>query len=350
MWSSLRSSLSPIIKEWLFPTPLPETAEPASRWSRRQWFGVVAVCMAMIIVFGYLSSLPQFDVGADFKRAYTWLVTEPWRLPLNAERPWILTPLWLNFFMAPFVTMPWPWGYITFMTLTAAMLVGGAYWFGGKPIPLLLSAQVLWVFWWGQLEGLAVLGLVLAWVAAHRRSWPLMTLALALASIKPQVGFLPVAVLWWWSGPGKWKAAGVMAAVAAFTLVVWGPWPLWYWQGLGGFVGDGHVKLWGASLGPVAWPLIIFAVLAPLNRTQRLLALAATVQLASPYMPYYSTLLLLCFNVPWWAYLFGALGYLRPVLGATIAWNGITFLPITLLIWLYAPWIRQGWEKLRGRR
>jgi hypothetical protein len=348
MLSSLRSSVSAVIKEWLFPPPFPETAEPVSHWSRRQWFGVVAVSVAMIMLFGYLSTLPQFDVGADFKRCYTWMVTEPWRLPLNAERPWTLNPLWLNFFMAPFVTMPWPWGYITFMTLSAAMVAWGAYWFGGKPIPLLLSAHVFWVFWWGQIEGWAVLGLVLAWVAAHRRSWRLMTLALALAAFKPQVSLLPVAVLWWWSGPGKWKSAGVMAAVTAFTVVVWGPWPWWYWQGLGGFVGDGHANILRASIGPVAWPLVLFALLAPLNRTQRLLALTATVQLASPYLPYYSTLILLCFNVPWWAYLFGVLGYLTPLVGTSIAWNGITFLPITILLWLYAPWARRGWEKIKG--
>lgn len=322
---------------------------PAGGWSRRQWLGVAAVSLTLLIVFGYLSTLPQFDVGADFKRAYTWMVTEPWRLPLNAQRPWTLTPLWLNFVMAPLVTMPWPWGYITFMTLSTAMIICGAYWFGGKPIPLLISAHVFWVFWWGQLEALAVLGLVLGWVAAHRRSWLLMTLALALAAIKPQVGLLPVAVLWWWSGRDKWKSALAMASLAAFTLVVWGPYPWWYWQGLGEFVGDGHANMWRASIGPIASPLILLALLAPLTRTQRLLAMAATVHLSSPYMPYYSTLLLLCFHVPWWAYLFGILGYLTPLLGAPIAWNGITFLPVTILLWLYAPWARQGWERIKAR-
>jgi len=321
-----------------------------SRWSQRRWFGVVAVSMVLVMMYGYFSTLPQFDVGADFKRAYTWMVTDPWRLPLNAQRPWTLNPLWQNFFMAPMVTMPWPWGYITFMVLSVAMLVSGAYWFGGKPIPLLLSAHVFWVFWFGQLEGWAVLGLVLGWVAAHRRSWLLMMLALALAAFKPQVGLVPVVVLWWWSGPDRWKSAAGIVALMVFSLVVWGPWPMWYWQGLQDFVTDGHANPWRASVGPIALPIFVLALLAPLNRAQRLLAITASAQLVSPYLPYYSTLVLLCFNVPWWAYLFGVLGYLTSILGTHIAWNGITFLPITVLLWLYAPWAQQGWAKLRERR
>ena len=106
--------------------------------------------------------------------------------------------------------------------------------------------------------------------------------------------------------------------------------------------------MWNASLGLWALPLFIPALLLPLNRQQRLLALAATAQLASPYLPYYSTILLLCFAIPAWAYLFAFLGFLPLVLGTTIAWNGVTLLPILLLAWLYAPLIKNWLQKRRS--
>lgn len=331
-----------------------EVELPLSRWSPRHWLAALIIALCLWLFYSYLAFVyPDAPTmpGADFKRAYTWMVLEPERFALIAEgQTWTLNPLWQNFFMAPFVTTPWPWGYVLFLAFSLSMALLGAYWFGGQPIPLLLSATFAWVLWWGQLEGWAMLALVLGWVGMKRQLWWVMFLALALGTLKPQVSALPVLVLWWWSGRARWPAALLLALLLVFTIVVWGPWPVWYVQGVlaNRFV-ENHAPNVRASIGIWALPLFLPALLLPLNRYQRLLALTATAQLASPYLPYYSTVLLLCFNLPWWLLgVFVVLGYLPSVLGTTIAWNGYVFLPLGILIWLYWPLLKGWWQARRA--
>jgi hypothetical protein len=337
--SALQHTLQP-------PAPFPVV--PLARWSRAYGLSIFSIAVVLLVLYSYFGfTFPDLPTGpgADFKRAYTWMVLEPDRLSTNAIYPWTLNPLWQNFFMAPFVTMPWPWGYITFMAFTLAAAVLGAYWFGGQPIGLLLSSQMFWVLWWGQLEGWAILAVVLAWVAVGRRWWWLMTVALALATLKPQIGLAPVALLWWWSGRERWKPVAVLGGIFIYTLLVWGPWPIWYWQGMqhGAFVAQ-HAQSVRASLGMWAWPLLLPALCVPLSPTQRVLALAAAAQLASPYLPYYSTILLLMFNIPPWIYAVSLLGYLAPWLGPTFAWRSMVSVPLATLAWIYWPWVRARWQ------
>jgi hypothetical protein len=217
------------------------------------------------------------------------------------------------------------------------MFVFTAYQFGGKPIPILLSAHMMWILWWGQIEAWGVVALVIGWFGMKRKSWWLIFLALILASFKPQISAIPMIALWWWSGKDRWKPLAAMLVLLLFSLWVWGPWPIWYMQGILGFVGDDHFGPWNASLGLIALPLFIPALLLPMERDKRLMAITATALIVFPYMPYYSTIVLLTFAVPWWAYLFGVLGYFPSLLGTQLAWNAIVLLPISVLIWLYMP-------------
>jgi hypothetical protein len=301
--------------------------------SRRGLLIAIAVAVGLWIVYAAIGP------GDDFFRCYTWMVVEPQRLPSVAQQPWTLNPLWQNWFMAPFVTMPGRSGYLLFLAFTLGAVVYVSYFFGGKPALVVLSANMAWVLWWGQLEGWAALGLLLAYVALQNRSWVMLWIALMLATFKPQVGFAPVAALWWWHGRERWKALLALFVVFVITLLAWGPWPIWFASGLLRFAGDGHSDYWNASLGWIALPLFVPALLLPLSREKRLIALTATTLLVSSYMPFYSTILLLCFAVPWWAYGFGFLGYLVPIVGHG-AWNAVVFLPLTILLWLYKPLIR----------
>ncbi len=316
------------------------------QWSRKQWLAVVLVSLALWMVYAYIGP------GDDYKRCYTWMVMEPERLESVAVRPWTLNPPWLVPFMAPFVSLPGRPGYLAFMAATIAGIVYSTYVLGGKPIPILLSSHMMWILWWGQIEVWGVLAVVigvecLRRSVPHRKSWLLISLALALASFKPQVSLVPVLALWWWMGRERWKPVIAMLALFILSILIWGPWPVWYWQGIFGFIGDQHHGPWNASLGLWAMPLFIPALLLPLSREKRLIALTATAFIVSPYMPYYSTILLLCFAVPWWAYVFGFLSYLPSLIGTRLAWNAVVLLPILVLIWLYTPIVRE-WLERRG--
>ena len=314
-----------------------------TQWSRKHWFAIIIVMTAVLTIFAMVGP------GDDYKRCYTWMVQEPWRYPLVADGPWTLNPPWLAPFMAPFVAFPGRSGYILFMAFSLVMMVFTTYYLGGKPLPILVSAHMMWIMWWGQIEVWGVLAVVVGWVALQKKSWLGIFLALIFASFKPQIGFLPVLALWWWSGHERWYALAAMLGLFALSLWAWGPWPVWYFQGIFGFVGDQHAGPWNASIGLAALPLLIPALLLPLDREKRLIALTATAYIISPYMPYYSTILLLMFAVPWWAYLFGFLGYLPSLLGTQFAWNGIVLLPACVLIWLYAPLLRDWLQKRRFR-
>jgi hypothetical protein len=138
-----------------------------------------------------------------------------------------------------------------------------------------------------------------------------------------------------------------MLLLLVFSLWVWGPWPVWYYQGIFGFVGDEHASPWNASLGLAALPLFIPALLAPLDREKRLIALTATAMVVSPYMPYYSTIALMAFAIPIWAYLFAFTAYLPSLIGMQLAWNTVVLMPLSVLAWIYWPSLR-AW--LQSRR
>lgn len=287
--------------------------------------------------------------GPDYKVCYTWMVTQPERLRTVADYPWTLNPPWLAVFMAPFVTLPGRAGYIVFTAFSIAVFLHGTHHFRGKIALTLLSAQLFWILWWGQIEAWAILGLVLAQLALDKKSWKLMFLALIMASFKPQVGFVPVLAYWFWSGRDRWKSMAGLLVVFALSLLVWGPWPVWYAEGILKFAGDNHAATWNASLGLKALPLFIPALLVPMEREKRILALTATALLVSPYMPFYSTVIVLVMNIPTWAYFFALTGYFTSIVGTTLAWNIVALLPVSLLIWLYWPYAKEWVSRFRHR-
>ncbi len=311
-------------------------------WSTQKWMIVILASVCVWFLFALVSP------GGDYVRCYTWLVMHPEWLPRVATEFWTFAPPWTAIFMSPFVTLPGRAGLIAFMGATIAMTLYATSVYGGRPLLVLLSGQMMWLLWWGTVEGWGILGLAIGWYALQRKSWPLMFLALVISSFKPQGNFVPVLMLWWWLGKDRWKALAAGVVLFLLSLVIWGPWPMWYLQGLSIFVNDRHTADWNISIGLVALPLFIPALLTPLDKEKRLIALCATSYLVSPYMPYYSSLPLLVFALPLWAYIFAFTSYLPGVIGTLLAWNGVMLLPITVLIWVYLPPIRRWIQSRRA--
>jgi hypothetical protein len=150
-----------------------------------------------------------------------------------------------------------------------------------------------------------------------------------------------LAYLWWQSGKDRWKTLACFLVVVAASILIYGPWPVWFVNGVVRISLTSQYKTWNSSIGLWALPLFIPAFRLKLTPYQRVVALTATGLLVSPYMPYYSTIPLLCFAVPWWSALFAFLGYFPTLIGTGIAWNGIVFFPITVLAWLYWPFLKK---------
>lgn len=301
------------------------------------------------IKWEYLLALSLWGVyafvglGEDFIGYRLW-VLDPSRYTQNVG---IFSPAWLAPILAPFAVMPGRAGYVLYLALLLVLLLYSVRAWGGSKGVVLLSAQMFWMLWWGQIDILAIFGLVLGWQALEKEDWKWLTAAMVLASIKPQVGVIPIALIWWWSGPGRWKALGVFAVIALASLVIWGPWPWWVLESTREFVAGRTYGPWNTSLGPWALPLFIPAFLVPMPRFARLRVVIATTLLISPYMPYYSTLILLCFPLPAWLYVFAFTGYFPSVIGTQLAWNAIVLLPLGVLAWTYIPLFLQWW-KIKG--
>jgi hypothetical protein len=176
-----------------------------------------------------------------------------------------------------------------------------------------------------------------------------MFLSLAIGSFKPQVCFIPLTALWWWTDKERWKSLAAMFVLLGLSIWIWGPWPLWYLQGITKFVGDQHFAGWNSSIGLAALPLYLPALLVNLPREKRLLALTATTMLVSPYLPYYSTLPLFVFNLPAWFYIFAFIGYLPGFIHSNLPWNSLVLLPLGILAWLYWPAMQNGFALLNQR-
>lgn len=281
--------------------------------------------------------------GEDFVGYRLW-VLDPSRYTQNVG---IFSPAWLAPILAPFAVLPGRAGYILYLALLLVLLLYSVRVLGGSKWVVLLSAQTFWMLWWGQIDLLAIFGIVLGWQALEKEDWKLLALAMILATVKPQTGAIPIALIWCWSGSMRWKALGVCAVVGVISLVVWGPWPIWVVESLRTFISARSFGPWNTSIGPWALPLFIPALLLPMPRFDRLRVVIATTLLISPYMPYYSTLILLCFPLPVWLYIFAFIGYFPSVIGTTLAWNAIILLPIGVLLWAYIPLLLQ-WRKTKG--
>ncbi len=301
---------------------------------RNQKLLVAVLAAAIWLLYAFLGP------GSEFFNAYRLLVLSPESLSSVFHHPLTYNPPWLAPLLSPFITMPGRSGYLLFMAVTILLFWLSARELNGKMPFILLSSQLFWILWWGQIEGFVVFGIALAWSALQRQSWQRMLLAMLLVALKPQMGIFPLLYIWWSSGKDRWKSLAGFIIIIISSVLIYGPWPLWFIESVLRISNETQYQPWNASMGLLALPLLVPALRLQLNPYQRTVALTATGLLISPYMPYYSTIPLLCFTLPVWSSLFAFLGFLSPLLGTKIAWNGMVFFPLCVLLWLYWPYLQ----------
>ena len=147
-------------------------------------------------------------------------------------------PYYTLFLVSPLVYSPYPWASAIAMVALEVCLIAALVLlldlYGWRPRPWLLALLLLWVltFYYaarglllGQVSHAIYLLHVLALWALARRYDALVGAALALSTMKPQMGFLLVPLLLLWAlRVGRWRLIGVFAGVfgalmlASFTL------------------------------------------------------------------------------------------------------------------------------------
>jgi hypothetical protein len=235
--------------------------------------------------------------------------------------------------------LPEPVAYILLEGICTALLYFAVRVWKGKHWMMFFSFQYAWTLFYGQIDGIVVGGLALAWWALENDRFYWMGLGLILASIKPQMALPLGLAIWWWS-KNRWKPLLIPALVLAASFLQWGFWiPAWF-QGL--FHTEDlvqlsrNVSMWTLA-GFWIWLIWIPVLWLPLPRPRKLVAIVASTMITVPYFPLSSAVLVLGTALPWpfWAAL------QLPALGGFGLGYGVydlmRLVPIAILGWAAWP-------------
>ena len=256
-------------------------------------------------------------------------------------------PLWARWLFSLLSILPLQATFIVLSIVTLVSLYFSLRIFGGRHWMVFISYQLFWLYYYGQIDGLIVGGLALAYWAGERKKPYLVGLGIAIAMIKPQISIFLIILFWLWS-PSRWRALIIPAIMVAFSFIQWGFWiPEWLTR-LFGFQeiyqpAATNISLW-PILGPwilLIWPLIIKI---PLKRSNKIIAVTAGTMMSVPYFPIYSSLLVLTMPIPVLPYALFQTSFLLPLLGPDI-FDWLRIVPVILLIWSLLP--ANLWEDLR---
>jgi hypothetical protein len=251
---------------------------------------------------------------------------------------WILPIFALMARLPPYVAYA-IWGAINILCVFAAARV-----FAGRTPLALLSFQMLYVVFIGQIVGVILGGLALFWWGVNKRRWALAGLGLSIACTKYQIGVVVGLVLLLMADI-SWRerayALVVPALVLAVSLLIYPMWPMQVLTTIRETPANdwGSISLW-RWIGPYALCLWIPPLLLPLSRSQRMVGLMATMALALPYFQQTDLLTLFILPIGWAYVLLGNLGYLF----FSIYWGGLQILVVVPLL-IYSSIIISGMRR-----
>lgn len=241
---------------------------------------------------------------------------------------------WLLPVFALLARLPLLIGYILWGALNVYGVFFAVRIFGGSALAVLLSFQLFYILYFGQITGLILAGLALFWWCAAHRRLDLAGLGLLIAVSKYQLG-LPLALFLWLAADLSWRerlrCLLVPAGVLVVSLFVW---PLWPLLSLNTILTNppndlGSISLW-RWIGPWALLLLLPPLILRRPLSQRVVMYAAAVALAVPYFQQTDLLFLFALPVGWLA-LAGNLGY--PLM-LFWSWNGLPGL-VVVPAWIY---------------
>ncbi|MEW6718733.1 MAG: hypothetical protein AB1345_14695, partial [Chloroflexota bacterium] len=207
-----------------------------------------------------------------------------------------------------------PYGYILLNAVSILSVFFALRIFGGNVPMALLSFQMLYVLFLGQIVGVLLGGLGLLWWGISHKRWYIAGLGLILAWTKYQIG-IPACILLLLLAEISWKhwlrLLFIPLLVVGGSLILSPSWPLKLWETLQKYpVNDwGSISLW-RWIGPYALLLWLPPLLLPLTRRTRFIALIATNAMALPYFQQTDILSLFILPIGWPFVLLGNLGYL----------------------------------------
>jgi hypothetical protein len=216
-------------------------------------------------------------------------------LSLNYYAYWIM-PL----FQA-LTRIPAPFDFITWNLANILGIFTAARVFGGRAGTTLLTFQMLYILFLGQIIGILLGGLALFWWGLANKRWLLAGFGLLLASTKFQTGLTLGAFLFLLADISPAKIARVLlfpVLVIVLSLATYPGWPFDLWQTIQAAPPNewGSITLW-RWIGPYALLFWLPPLLLKLSKRNRFMALLAANALALPYFQQTDLLSLFVFPV-----------------------------------------------------
>lgn len=264
----------------------------------------------------------------------TYLQAGKGDLSLNYYAYWIM-PL----FQA-LARIPAPFDFIIWNLANILGIFTAARVFGGRAGTTLLTFQMLYILFLGQIIGILLGGLALFWWGLANKRWLIAGFGLILACTKFQTGVTLGAFLFLLADISPARIARVLlfpALVAALSLVTYPGWPIELWQTIQTAPPNewGSITLW-RWIGPLALLLWLPPLLLNLSKRNRFMALLAANALALPYFQQTDLLSLFVFPVNGLLKLLAYFPLIFPVLGLR-ALQSLVIVPFALYISVVIP-------------
>jgi hypothetical protein len=195
--------------------------------------------------------------------------------------------------------IPFKIGYLIWITISILGVWFASRVFNGNSTLAILSYQMSYALFWGQISGIICGLLGLFWWALHHRKWNLAGFAVLIAAAKPQSGGLFIFLLWLLADISWRKKARVLIIPFigfSLSLLFYPGWILDVLSRMDGLYTWGNISLtqWIGF-----WSLLLFipAIILPMKRENRYLVLVSVSILASPYFLHTDLLTLYIFPI-----------------------------------------------------
>jgi hypothetical protein len=251
---------------------------------------------------------------------------------------------WLLPFYRLFTLLPDSWGYIVWTLIFLLGIFIAARIFGGSAPLAMLTYQMIYGVFFGQITGLLIGALALAWWALAHRRWHLAGFFFLIAATKFQLGMMFGLFLLLFadiSWRDRVKVLIVPTVIALISLVVY---PLWFLDIMERMrynpVNDlGSLAPW-RWIGPLALVVWIPPIVLKLPIQKRLIALVCASILGVPYFQQADLLALFVLPVGLLP-LLGNFGLLYNL--PQFSWSALQnlwFIPLLAYLWVILPALR----------
>jgi len=299
-------TLIPLKDTGLFTTdPVRIDARLRRRLGRSELVGLIVAAVFLVYAAYLQNEVFGYEYPPDY---YRYMEVARFDFSQNYYAYWIAPVFWVLGKLPTYYA-----GYLLWGGLSIAGIWFAARVFGGNVLPALISYQMLYVLYYGQIAPILIGGLALMWWSLAHKRVHIAGFGWVLAATKFQLG-VPIGLFLLLLSDTSWRERALVLVVPVVvtlaSLIGYGLWPLDLLDVLLNNPPNqvGSVSLW-QWIGPTSLVLWLPPIFLNLTKERRMLALTAALALAVPYFQQTDLLMLYMLPVGWLA-LLGNLGYL----------------------------------------